>query len=86
MASAGGFARAGITMPLPTGATQPGWLPYVQVENVAATLKRVTAAGGKILVPPNPEIYGGRLAVVGDSQGGAIGIVHWTGSAKKGSH
>ncbi len=44
VASAGGFSRAGITV-LPAGAKQPGWLPYVQVENVGATLKRVTAAG-----------------------------------------
>ncbi len=84
VASAGGFARAGITV-LPPDAKQPGWLPYVQVENVGATLKRVTNAGGKILVPPNPELLGGQLAVIADSQGGAIGIVHWTGSAKKGN-
>ncbi len=84
VASAGGFARAGITV-LPTDAKQPGWLPYVQVENVGATLKRVTNAGGKILVPPSPEVLGGRLAVIADSQGGAIGIIHWTGSAKKGN-
>ncbi len=85
VASAGGFARAGITV-LPTGAKQPGWLPYVQVENVGATLKRVTNAGGKVLVAPRPEILGGQLAVVADPQGGAIGVVHWTGSAKKGNH
>ena len=80
--SAGGFSRAGITI-LPPGATQPGWLPYVQVENVAATLKRVTSAGGKILVPPNPDVLGGRLAIIADPQGGAIGVVNWTGPAKK---
>jgi uncharacterized protein len=78
-----GFSRAGITM-LPPGATQPGWLPYIQVASVPATLKRVTSAGGKVLMPPSRDILDGRLAVIADPQGGAIGIINWTGSAKKG--
>src|SRR5262249_40475932 len=68
---AGGFSRAGITV-LPDGA-KPGWLPYVQVNDVAATLKRATNAGGKILTPPSPDVLGGRLAVIADPQGGVIG-------------
>ena len=80
--SAGGFARAGITV-LPDGA-KPGWLPYVQVQDVAATLKRVTNAGGRILTPPSPDVLGGRLAVIADPQGGVIGVVHWIPPGKKG--
>jgi predicted enzyme related to lactoylglutathione lyase len=79
-----GFSRAGITM-LPPGATQPGWLPYVQVANVPATLKRVTNAGGKVLMPPSRDVLDGRLAVISDPKGGVIGVVNWTGSAKTGS-
>jgi predicted enzyme related to lactoylglutathione lyase len=80
--NAGGFSRAGITM-LPPGAQQPGWLPYVQVANIQATLKRVKSAGGKIMTPPSREILDGRLAVIADPQGGVIGIVNWTGPTKK---
>lgn len=73
--NAGGYSRAGIKQ-LPSGA-KPGWMPYVQVANVAATLKRVTSAGGKILLAPSPEIFNGQVAVIADPQGGVLGVVHW---------
>lgn len=72
-----GYARAGIT-PLPADAREPGWLPYVQVENVAATTAAAVAAGGKLLLPPDPAVLDGNLAVIGDPLGGVIGIIHWT--------
>jgi predicted enzyme related to lactoylglutathione lyase len=74
---AGGHARAGIT-PLPPNEGPPGWLPYVQVESVAATVAAATAAGGKILLPPDEAVLDGNLAVIGDPLGGVIGIIHWT--------
>lgn len=73
---ANGYARAGIT-PLPAQGRQPGWLPYVQVEDVAATAAAAEAAGGKLLLPPDPAVLGGNLAVIGDPLGGVIGIIHW---------
>ncbi len=79
--NAGGFSRAGIK-PLPAGA-KAGWLPYIQVTNVAATLKRVQSAGGKILVPPSREVLNGRVAIIADPQGGVFGIVHWIPTTKK---
>jgi predicted enzyme related to lactoylglutathione lyase len=72
-----GYARAGIT-PLPEGAREAGWLPYVQVEDVAATLAAATAAGGRVLLAPDPALIDGNLAVIGDPLGGVIGIIHWT--------
>ena len=55
-----GYARAGIT-PLPADARQPGWLPYVQVDDVAATLASATAAGGKVLLAPDPALLDGNV-------------------------
>lgn len=72
-----GYARAGIT-PLPADAREAGWLPYVQVEDVASTLAAATAAGGKVLLPPDPALLSGNVAVIGDPLGGVIGIIHWT--------
>lgn len=72
----GGYARAGITQ-LPAGARQPGWLPYVQVEDVAATVAAARSAGGKVLVAPDPAVLDGNVAVIGDPLGGVIGIIHW---------
>jgi predicted enzyme related to lactoylglutathione lyase len=73
---AAGYARAGI-MPLPTGARESGWLPYVQVEDVAATLERARAGGGKVLVEPDPAVLDSRVAVIADPLGGVVGVIHW---------
>jgi len=75
-----GYARAGIT-PLPADADKAGWLPYVQVESVAATIAAAEAAGGKVLLPPDPQVLDGNVAVVSDPLGGVIGIIHWAATA-----
>jgi len=74
--SSGGYARAGIA-PLPAPVKQPGWLPYILVDDVAGTLKKVRAAGGKVLVEPRPDLLDGNLAVIADPRGGVLGIVNW---------
>ena len=68
--------RAGI-VPLPDGANRAGWLPYVKVKNVAATLKKVEAAGGTVMVEPDQSLFNGNLAIFADPEGGIIGIVKW---------
>lgn len=73
---AAGRFRAGI-VPLPDEANRSGWLPYVKVDDVAATLKRVEAAGGHIMVAPDKSLLNGNLAVFADPLGGIIGIVKW---------
>jgi predicted enzyme related to lactoylglutathione lyase len=79
---AAGYARAGI-MPLPAEAREPGWLPYVQVEDVAAILERARAGGGKVLVQPDPAILDSRVAVIADPLGGVIGVIHWPVSGEE---
>jgi predicted enzyme related to lactoylglutathione lyase len=71
-----GYARAGITQ-LPSDARQPGWLPYVQVEDVAATVAAAQSAGGKVLMAPDDAVLDGNVAVIGDPLGGVIGVIHW---------
>jgi predicted enzyme related to lactoylglutathione lyase len=71
-----GYARAGITE-LPPDARQPGWLPYVQVEDVAATVAAAQSAGGKVLMAPDDAVLDGNVAVIGDPLGGVIGVIHW---------
>jgi len=74
---ANGYARAGITQ-MPPEAKQPGWLPYVQVEDVGATVAAALAAGGKVLMAPDPAVLDGNVAVIGDPLGGVLGVIHWT--------
>ncbi len=74
--STDGVARAGVAA-LPAGADKPGWLPYILVSDVPATLARVVSSGGRVVVAPKPDLLGGNLAVIADPSGGVIGIVNW---------
>jgi predicted enzyme related to lactoylglutathione lyase len=74
--STSGIARAGVAH-LPAGADKPGWLPYILVDDVPATLARVVSSGGRVVVAPKPDLLGGNLAVIADPHGGVIGIVNW---------
>jgi predicted enzyme related to lactoylglutathione lyase len=47
---------------------RPGWLPYFHVADVAATVARVEALGGKVHMPPR-TIDVGTMAMVADPQG-----------------
>jgi predicted enzyme related to lactoylglutathione lyase len=71
-----GKARAGI-VPLPKDANRAGWLPYVRVNDVNQTLRKVTDAGGYIMVAPDEDLLDGNLAIFSDPQGGVLGIVKW---------
>lgn len=82
--SAKGYARAGIVK-LPPEGREPGWLAYVQVDDVPATLARVRAAGGTVLREPDPAILDGQIAVFADSLGGVLGVIHWTPAATAGA-
>jgi predicted enzyme related to lactoylglutathione lyase len=75
--SSQGYARAGI-IPLPEPVKQPGWLPYVLVDDVPGTLSKTVAAGGQVIVQPRPDVLEGNLAVIADPSGGVLGIVNWT--------
>jgi predicted enzyme related to lactoylglutathione lyase len=79
--SSGGVRRAGIA-PLPKEMQQAGWLPYVVVDDVPATLDVVNKAGGRIVLAPSADLLGGQLAVFADPTGGVLGIVKWTSPAK----
>ena len=74
--STGGIARAGITR-LPAGVDRPGWLPYILVDDVPATIARARRAGGRVLLEPRAQVLGGDLAIIADPLGGAVGVVSW---------
>ena len=79
----GGATRA-VVIALPKEIATPGWLPFVQVDDVAATVGRATANGGKIVFAPRPDYFGGQVAVIADPQGAVVGIVNQTEALKKG--
>jgi predicted enzyme related to lactoylglutathione lyase len=78
--STNGIARAGITQ-MPAGG-QSGWLPYILVADIPATLARVVSSGGRIVMAPRPNVLAGNVAIIGDPNGGVVGIVNWHDEAQ----
>jgi predicted enzyme related to lactoylglutathione lyase len=77
MLSTAGYARAGIAK-MPELVKKPVWLPYILVEDVAGTVKKAVANGGKAVVEPQTSLLDGNLAVIADPQGAVIGLINWT--------
>ena len=81
-----GYSRATVrTIRSSDTRVQPTWLPFVRVKNVVETVALVRQLGGKILVEPSPELLGGKLALIADPTGAAIGILEWSGDPAKGA-
>ena len=74
--STGGIARAGIAR-LRATEDRAGWLPYILVDDVPATLARARRAGGRVLLEPRAHVLGGDLAIIADPLGGVVGVVNW---------
>lgn len=59
------------------------WNTYVWVDDVDATVARIEDAGGDVLKEPFDALDGGRIAIIADPAGAAIGI--WQPGAHKGA-
>ena len=55
----------------------PNWLPYVRVADPQALAAKVESLGGRVLVPPQPGIRDGTVAIVADPTGGAVALQKW---------
>ena len=51
-----------------------GWLPYVSVEDLAATIEKAVELGGQVVVEPDPEFADGLAAVIVDPAGAALAV------------
>jgi uncharacterized protein len=51
------------------GGARPAWVGYLTVDDVDASVERITAAGGKVLMPARDMEDVGRIAMVADPQG-----------------
>ena len=72
------YARAGlVTIPAERTDIQPTWLPFVRVESIVDAVARAQQLGGKVLVAPRQDLADGKVAVLADPTGAAIGILEW---------
>ena len=80
-----GYARATVrTIRTDDERVRPTWLPFVRVQNVSESVAKAKQLGGRVLIEPNPEIFDGKVAVIADPTGAAIGILEWSGELAKG--
>jgi len=81
-----GFARATVREVPPTHKSEikPNWLPFVRVKNITEAVTKAEQLRGKVLLAPKPERFAGKVAVVADPTGAAIGLMEWTGDDGKG--
>ncbi len=80
-----GYARATVRTIRSTNAqVQPTWLPFVRVSNVGESVARAKQLGGKVLIEPKPDVFDGKVAVIADPTGAAIGILEWQAGMLKG--
>lgn len=74
-----GYARAAaLTIPKQYDQVKPTWLPFVRVTSVTESVARANRLGGTTLIQPRAEVFEGRVAVIADPTGAAIGIMEWS--------
>jgi uncharacterized protein len=80
-----GYARGTVrTIPSANAQVQPTWLPFVRVKNVGESVALAKSLGGKVRIEPNPGLFNGKVAVVSDPTGAAIGLLEWSHELMKG--
>lgn len=78
--TANGVPRAGI-LPKPAQVAS-AWIPYVRVTNVAETVAKARAAGGRIVIEPTGA-RGTTVALLVDPTGAPLAIAEWPKSGEK---
>jgi predicted enzyme related to lactoylglutathione lyase len=82
-----GYARATVrTIPAEHKQVRPTWLLFVRVKNIGGSLALTKQLGGKVLLEPKPELFDGKVAVIADPAGAAIGILEWGEKVLKGAN
>ncbi|MCL4180174.1 MAG: VOC family protein [Verrucomicrobia bacterium] len=80
-----GYARATVrTIPVDRDKVVPVWLPFVRVRSMSESLAKASQLGGQVLLPPSAELREGKVAVIADPTGAALGLLEWDGKSFEG--
>jgi uncharacterized protein len=74
------------TIPSNYEQVKPNWLPFVRVKSVADSVAQTRQLGGTVLIEPKAGVFQGRVAVIADPTGAAIGLLEWSDELLKGAH
>jgi predicted enzyme related to lactoylglutathione lyase len=81
-----GYARATVrTIPRTAEKVQPAWVLFVRVKSVEESVAQTRQLGGHVLIAPRPELFDGKLALIADPTGAAIGLLQWSQQSLKGA-
>ncbi len=78
-----GAPRAGI-LENPFEETRPAWVPFIRVADPTALLPKVLAHGGRVVVEPEDDLRGSKLAVILDPSGAPLALQKWDPSPGEG--
>lgn len=53
---------------------KPQWIPYVGVKSVLRAVTKAQSMGGEVVVPPDPAVLQGRVAILRDPSGAVFGV------------
>jgi predicted enzyme related to lactoylglutathione lyase len=82
-----GYARATVrTIQKDDEKVRPLWLPFVRVRNISDSVAKAKQLGGKVLIEPKRELFDGKVALIADPTGAAIGIMELPEGLEKGGH
>src|SRR5688572_26846721 len=73
MARRNGKLVAGLAPKMPGQDFPPAWSVYMWTDNIDETARRITDAGGKLLMPPMDIPNAGKMLFAFDSTGAAFG-------------
>jgi predicted enzyme related to lactoylglutathione lyase len=80
-----GYARATVrTIRSDDEKLRPLWLLFVRVKNVGESVALTKQLGGKVWIEPKAELFDGKVAVIADPTGAAIGLLEWSSESLKG--
>jgi uncharacterized protein len=74
MCKLGGKNVAGIGGKPPGAPIPTAWTPYLATDDLDKTLAAVAEAGGAVMMPAMDVMDQGRMAIIADSTGGALGL------------
>ncbi len=83
--SSEGYARATVRgIPKERAQVEPNWLLFVRVKNLGETVAQTKQLGGRVLLEPSAQLFDGKLAIIADPTGAAIGLLEWSPEQLKG--
>jgi predicted enzyme related to lactoylglutathione lyase len=72
------YARVGVGSLTDDEEATPGWIHFIRVKDLDDTFEKALGAGAEALVEPTANLFDGRLAVIADPVGAAVGLIEWS--------